>query len=174
MFSSKSIEALKLLNSVGYGVEGSNLFLDLVYNPGGAFLPPNQSGLEKDFKKELYKEFGIEFNQLFTITNLPISRFLEYLIASDNYEGYMDKLISAFNPSAAMGVMCRNTLSVGWEGSLYDCDFNQMLDLKLESGSPQHIDEFDLDRLSKRNIVINQHCFGCTAGAGSSCQGTIT
>ena len=170
----KSIDALKKLNSVGYGVSGSGLLLDLVYNPSGAFLPPNQAGLERSYKEELSQHFGVEFNQLFTITNLPISRFLEYLIASDNYDTYMDKLINAFNPAAAEGVMCRNTISVGWDGYLYDCDFNQMLELKVEKSAPRHVKDFDLKSLSERNIVINQHCFGCTAGAGSSCQGSLT
>ncbi len=168
-----SIRALKMLNEVGYGKEGSGLHLDLVYNPTGAFLPAAQEQLEADFKEALSTEFGIVFNSLFAITNLPISRFLEYLIASDNYEDYMDKLIEAFNPAAVEGVMCRNTISIGWEGSLYDCDFNQMLDLKLAGKAPKHIRDFNLEALQNRSIMINQHCYGCTAGAGSSCQGTL-
>lgn len=169
----KSIRALKMLNEVGYGKEGSGLLLDLVYNPSGAFLPAGQQQLERDFKKELKEHFGIQFNSLFTITNLPISRFLDYLIASENYEDYMDRLVEAFNPAAVDGVMCRNTLSVSWDGYLYDCDFNQMLELKVDSPAPQHIDDFDLDQLNNRNIVAGQHCYGCTAGAGSSCQGAV-
>ncbi len=169
----KSIEALKMLNVVGYGKEGSNLKLDLVYNPSGAFLPTNQQALEKDFKKALFEDFGISFNQLFTITNLPISRFLEYLIASENYEDYMNALVEAFNPSAVENVMCTNTLSVSWDGWLYDCDFNQMLDMKIDS-RVQHINDFDMKALENRNICISQHCYGCTAGAGSSCQGSVT
>jgi radical SAM/Cys-rich protein len=166
----KSIQALKMLNEVGYGKEGTGLILDLVYNPAGAFLPGDQAGLEAEFKKQLMADFGIEFNSLFTITNLPISRFLEYLIASDNYEDYMEALVDAYNPAAVDGVMCRNTLSVSYDGYLYDCDFNQMLEMKVASKG-QHINDFDLEELANREICISQHCFGCTAGAGSSCQG---
>ena len=169
----KSIQALKMLNSVGYGMEGSGLTLDLVYNPSGAFLPANQDQLERDFKQELKEHFDISFNSLFALTNLPISRFLDYLIASDNYQDYMDKLIESFNPIAVEGVMCKNTLSVSWDGYLYDCDFNQMLGLKVENKATQHLDDFDITLLKNRNIVVNQHCFGCTAGAGSSCQGVV-
>lgn len=168
----KSIEALKDLNKVGYGMPGSNLKLDLVYNPSGAFLPSNQNAMEKDFKKALLDEFGIQFHQLFAITNLPISRFLDYLIASDNYEEYMYNLVEAYNPSAVKNVMCKNTLSVSWDGFLYDCDFNQMLELKVEA-PVQHISEFNGELLQQRTIRISQHCYGCTAGAGSSCQGNI-
>lgn len=166
----KSIKALQMLNSVGYGMEGSNLRLNLVYNPAGAFLPGSQTELEAEFKKKLRDRYQVEFNQLFTITNLPISRFLEYLLRTDNYESYMEKLISAFNPAAAAGVMCRNTVSIGWDGFLYDCDFNQMLELKVETDSP-HIKDWNSHQLLNRDIVINNHCFGCTAGAGSSCGG---
>lgn len=169
----KSIRALKMLNAVGYGVNGSGLLLNLVYNPAGAFLPPSQDSLEKEFKLQLQKKYGVEFNRLFTITNMPISRFLEYLLTTNNYEQYMDKLINAFNPSAAMGVMCRNILSIGWDGRLFDCDFNQMLNLGVNSHSPEHIKDFDLEKLETRHIVVNQHCYGCTAGAGSSCGGII-
>jgi radical SAM/Cys-rich protein len=166
----KSIKALQMLNSVGYGMEGSNLRLNLVYNPAGAFLPGSQTELEAEFKKKLRDRYQVEFNQLFTITNLPISRFLEYLLRTDNYESYMEKLISAFNPAAAAGVMCRNTVSIGWDGFLYDCDFNQMLELKVETDSP-HIKDWNSHQLLNRDIVINNHCFGCTAGEGSSCGG---
>lgn len=169
----KSIEALKMLNHVGYGQEGSGLVLDLVYNPSGAFLPGNQAELERDFKKELKDHFNIDFNNLFTITNIPISRFLEFLIRTENYEEYMEKLVNSFNPTAVKGVMCRNTISVDYEGYMYDCDFNQMLGMKVERKAGQHISDFDLNKLRQRNIMINQHCFGCTAGAGSSCQGTV-
>jgi radical SAM/Cys-rich protein len=169
----KSIAALKLLNSIGYGVEGSGLALHLVYNPGGPSLPPSQESLKSDYKRELMEQFGIVFNELYTITNLPISRFLDYLMAVGRYEEYMHKLIDNFNPSAAMGVMCRNTLSVGWDGQLYDCDFNQMLELNVERSAPQHINDFNEAVLTAREIVVNQHCYGCTAGAGSSCQGSI-
>lgn len=167
-----SIKALKMLNVVGYGVEGTGLVLNLVYNPAGAFLPTNQSSLENDFKQSLYKDFGIVFNNLFAITNLPISRFLDYLLQTGNYENYMTKLVTAYNPIAAANVMCRNTLSIGWDGYLYDCDFNQMLDLKVNCKS-KHVSKFDLTDLQQREIIISQHCYGCTAGAGSSCGGTV-
>ncbi len=166
-----SIKGLQMLNAVGYGKEGSGLILDLVYNPTGAFLPGDQKALERDFKKELKNHFNIDFNQLFTITNIPISRFLDFLIESGNYEGYMEKLVNAFNPAAVAVVMCKNTISIDWQGNMYDCDFNQMLGLKVEKKAGQHIRDFSLASLQNREIVINQHCFACTAGAGSSCQG---
>jgi radical SAM/Cys-rich protein len=153
-------------------MEGSDLKLHLVYNPSGAFLPADQFTLERQFKERLLSEHGVYFNNLFTITNMPISRFLDFLIKSGNLDSYMERLMLAFNPSAAKGVMCRNTISVGWDGSLYDCDFNQMLDLKVDKRAPQHISDFELRTLNERDIVINQHCFGCTAGSGSSCGGT--
>jgi radical SAM/Cys-rich protein len=168
----RSIRALKMLNEVGYGKEGSGLSLHLVYNPSGAFLPAGQQELERQFKEKLKKGYDIDFNNLFTITNLPVSRFLEYLIKSEKYEEYMEELVNAFNPAAAANVMCRDTISIGWDGYLYDCDFNQMLDMKLTN--PEHIKDFDLEKLKGRNIRISQHCFGCTAGAGSSCGGTTT
>ena len=168
----KSIEALKMLNKVGYGNENSGLILNLVYNPAGAFLPPSQVALEKEYKNALMERFGITFNKLFAITNLPISRFLSYLIKSENYETYMQKLVQAYNPAAVENVMCRNTVSVGWDGFLYDCDFNQMLEMKVNGGS-EHISEFNLDNLNRRLIKTGQHCYGCTAGAGSSCGGTV-
>lgn len=168
----KSIEALSMLNAVGYGKPNTGLILDLVYNPVGAFLPGNQDQLQRDFKKELKDHFNIDFNNLFTITNIPISRFLDFLIESGNYEDYMEKLVTAFNPSAVGGVMCRNTISVDWQGYLYDCDFNQMLGLKTTQSAGQHISTFDIHKLEDREIVIGQHCFACTAGAGSSCQGS--
>jgi radical SAM/Cys-rich protein len=166
----KSIKALQLLNEQGYGTQNSDLVLNLVYNPSGAFLPGSQQELENEFKKKLLEKFGIQFNSLFVITNIPISRFLEYLIRSGNYDAYMEKLVQNFNPAAALGVMCRNTISVGWDGFLYDCDFNQMLELKVDS-MLQHISEWNQDLLSNREIVVKNHCFGCTAGAGSSCGG---
>lgn len=168
----KSIRALEDLNAVGYGMANSGLILDLVYNPSGAFLPGDQSALELDFKKALKKEFNIEFNQLFSITNLPISRFLDYLIESDNYEEYMYSLVEAYNPAAVANVMCLNTLSVSWDGYLFDCDFNQMLNLKVKS-KIKHIKDFKEELLTGREIVTGQHCYGCTAGAGSSCQGAV-
>jgi len=168
----KSIKALQELNSVGYGKPGSPLKLDLVYNPSGAFLPGNQESMEKEFKNALMEDFGIQFHQLFAITNLPIARFLDYLIASDNYEEYMYSLVEAFNASTLENVMCTNTLSVGWDGYLYDCDFNQMLKLKVAS-KLKHISEYNEEVVQNRNIIVSQHCYGCTAGAGSSCQGTV-
>lgn len=170
----KSIEALRLLNQLGYGRPGSGLALNLAHNPVGAFLPPAQSAIEGRFRKELRNRYGIEFNHLYTIANMPISRFLEFLIETGNYENYMARLANAFNPAAAAGVMCRNTLSVGWDGRLYDCDFNQMLELPVAPGSPRHIREFDLDRLHRRRIATRNHCYGCTAGSGSSCGGSVT
>jgi radical SAM/Cys-rich protein len=169
---SASIEALKMLNKVGYGMPGNDLKLDLVYNPSGAYLPGDQAALEKDFKKALAADFGIQFNALFAITNLPISRFLDYLVASGNFEDYMYALVDAYNPAAVAGVMCTNTLSVSWDGYLYDCDFNQMLGLKVASKA-RHIKDYDTALLEGREVVISQHCYGCTAGAGSSCQGTV-
>ena len=168
----KSIKALQELNAVGYGMPGSDLRLDLVYNPSGAFLPGDQVAMEKDFKKALMDDFGIEFHNLFAITNLPIARFLDYLIASENYEDYMYSLVEAYNPAAVENVMCTNTLSISWDGYLFDCDFNQMLELPVNSKS-RHISEFNEELLEGRNIVISQHCYGCTAGAGSSCQGVV-
>jgi len=168
----KSIKALQELNAVGYGMPDSKLRLDLVYNPSGAFLPGNQAAMEKDFKKALSDDFNIQFHNLFAITNLPIARFLDYLIASENYEDYMYSLVEAYNPSAVKNVMCTNTLSISWDGYLYDCDFNQMLNLPVNS-SIKHISEYNDDLLKGRNIVISQHCYGCTAGAGSSCQGSV-
>lgn len=168
----KSIKALQELNLRGYGMPDSDLKLDLVYNPAGAFLPGDQASMEKDFKKALLEDFGIHFHDLFAITNLPIARFLDYLIASDNYEDYMYSLVEAFNPSAVANVMCTNTISVSWDGWLYDCDFNQMLGLKVDS-KVKHISEYQEDLLQDRDITISQHCYGCTAGAGSSCQGSV-
>ena len=168
-----SIKALQMLNAVGYGKEGTGLELDLVYNPAGAFLPGSQISLETQFKKQLKRRYDIDFNQLYCITNLPISRFLEYLLESGNYEEYMQQLVEAFNPATVEGLMCRNTLSVSWDGYFYDCDFNQMLDLKVATPDVQHLDDFDFDKLNERVIVLNQHCYGCTAGAGSSCGGAI-
>ncbi|WP_282149193.1 arsenosugar biosynthesis radical SAM (seleno)protein ArsS [Algibacter lectus] len=168
----KSIRALQDLNAIGYGMPGSDLRLDLVYNPSGAFLPGHQASMEKDFKKALKEDFDIDFHNLFAITNLPIARFLDYLIASENYEDYMYSLVEAYNPSAVENVMCTNTLSISWDGYLFDCDFNQMLNLPVNSKA-KHISEYNEELLEGRNIVISQHCYGCTAGAGSSCQGVV-
>jgi radical SAM/Cys-rich protein len=168
----KSITALQELNKRGYGMPGSDLKLDLVYNPSGAYLPSDQASMEKEMKAALLEDFGIHFHQLFAITNLPIARFLDYLVASDNYEDYMYALVEAYNPAAVANVMCKNTISISWDGWLYDCDFNQMLDLKVNN-KIQHIADYNEDLLNDRNIQISQHCYGCTAGAGSSCQGTV-
>jgi len=168
-----SIKALQMLNAVGYGQENSGLILNLVYNPAGAFLPPSQAALEKEYKFELADRFQIVFNNLFAITNMPISRYLDYLLMSGNYDKYMEKLISAFNPAAVNNVMCRNTISVSWDGYLYDCDFNQMLDLKVSCGTSQHLSDFDYALLQNRPIILKQHCYGCTAGSGSSCGGAV-
>lgn len=169
----QSIAALRRFNQLGYGVEGSGLILNLVTNPVGAFLPAGQAALERDWKRELARRFGISFNRLYTITNMPISRFLEFLEASGNLQAYMEKLVGAFNPATVDGLMCRSTLSVGWDGRLYDCDFNQMIDLGVESGAPQTIFDASVQGLTGRRIAVGRHCFGCTAGAGSSCGGTI-
>ncbi|MFT5148247.1 MAG: radical SAM/Cys-rich protein [Glaciecola sp.] len=168
----QSINGLKMLNAVGYGKKDSGLILNLVHNPSGAFLPDDQSELEKVFKNKLKEGWDIEFNELFAITNLPVSRFLEHLVVKGQYDDYLVELANAYNPVAAAGVMCRNTISVSWDGYLYDCDFNQMLELKVQ-GKAQHLRDYDQEELDIRNIIVNQHCFGCTAGAGSSCGGTV-
>jgi radical SAM/Cys-rich protein len=167
----ESIAALIELNEFGYGAEGSGLVLNLVTNPVGTFLPAGQAALERDWKEQMRRLYGIEFNHLFTITNMPISRFLEQLENSGRTVEYMERLVSAYNPAAAAGVMCRNTLSVGWDGTLYDCDFNAMLDLPVGADAPRTIFDWDRDRLEAREIVVGPHCFGCTAGGGSSCGG---
>jgi radical SAM/Cys-rich protein len=168
-----SITALQQLNALGYGIPGSTLKLDLVYNPNGAYLPGDQASMEKEFKHALMEDFGIQFHNLFAITNLPIARFLDYLIASENYEDYMYQLVEAYNPAAVENVMCTNTISISWDGYLFDCDFNQMLKLPVAS-KIKHLKDYNEDILHDRNILISQHCYGCTAGAGSSCQGTVT
>ena len=169
----KSIEALQLLNRLGYGQPGSGLTLSLVYNPVGPALPPAQAQLEAAYREQLRTRYGIEFNRLYTITNMPISRFLDELLHSGRYEEYMQKLLAAFNPQAVEAVMCRTTLSVDWQGNLYDCDFNQMLALPVVPSVPRTIYEFDLAALENRPIITGRHCYGCTAGAGSSCQGEL-
>ena len=168
---SDSIAALRRFNELGYGVEGSGLLLHLVTNPVGAFLPGPQAALEADWKRELQRRFGVTFNRLYTITNMPISRFLQFLIDSGNLQSYMDRLVATFNPSAIDGLMCRYTLSVGWDGRLYDCDFNQMLEIGTTGGAPQTIFNAASVALAGRPIAVGPHCFGCTAGAGSSCTG---
>ncbi len=170
----KSIEALRRLNQLGYGQPESGLTLNLVYNPVGAFLPPKQETIEAQYRKELRTRHGVEFTHLYTITNMPVSRYLEFLVDSGNYEQYMERLATAFNPLAAAGVMCRSMISVGWNGFLYDCDFNQMLELPVNHGIASHIRDFDPATLHHRQIVTRNHCYGCTAGSGSSCGGTLT
>ncbi len=169
----KSLEALRRLNEVGYGRTDSGLRLTLVYNPVGYSLPPDQAKLESQYKRVLDQEYDIQFNQLFTITNMPISRFLEDLLEQNKLDEYLEKLVNAFNPAAVAGVMCRNTLSVGWDGRLFDCDFNQMLEIPLAEGMPSHIKDFDAATIQQRRIATMRHCFGCTARAGSSCSGAI-
>jgi radical SAM/Cys-rich protein len=170
----RSISALRRLNAAGYGDGNSGRRLVLVANPAGAFLPPSQESLEREWKRELDRLYGVSFDALYCITNMPIARYLDWLVESGNLDAYLQRLASSFNPGAAEAVMCRSTLSVGWNGRLFDCDFNQMLDLGLERGAPQHIDEFDRAALESRSIVVRRHCFGCTAGAGSSCGGATT
>ncbi|MBI4860512.1 MAG: DUF3641 domain-containing protein [Candidatus Riflebacteria bacterium] len=168
-----SIAALKRLNALGYGDGRSGLRLDLVTNPAGAYLPPDQGSLELDWKRELQRSHGIVFDSLFCMTNMPIGRFLQWLEASGNLQGYVERLLGAFNPVAARAVMCRSLLSVGWDGRLYDCDFNQMLNMGVGESAPQHLEAFDLAALEAREIVCGPHCFGCTAGGGSSCGGAL-
>jgi radical SAM/Cys-rich protein len=167
----ESVAALRRLNALGYGRPGTGLVLDLVTNPVGTFLPGGQKALEQEWKRQLLRLYGIEFNALYTITNMPIARFLEFLQQTGALEEYLERLAAAFNPAAAAGVMCRNTLSVGWDGTLYDCDFNQMLELPVHPRAPRTVFDFDLEALERREIVLGPHCFGCTAGAGSSCGG---
>ena len=167
-----SIAALRLLNHLGYGVT-DRLPLHLIYNPVGASLPGPQADLEADYKRELAAHFGIVFNNLYTITNLPIARFAAYLRHNKNLDDYMELLISAFNPATTDGLMCRNTISVGWRGEVYDCDFNQQLDMQWQNGQPLFLWDIDPDKIENREIMTADHCFGCTAGAGSSCGGAI-
>jgi radical SAM/Cys-rich protein len=169
----KSVEALRRLNAVGYGRDGGGLALNLVYNPVGAYLPPAQDAIERDFKRELLARHGVTFDRLYTITNMPIRRFLDYLRRSGNEERYMRKLVEAFNPSTVEGLMCRTLVSVDWTGRLYDCDFNQMLELRVAAELPQTIADFDPSKFAARRITTGAHCFGCTAGAGSSCGGAV-
>jgi radical SAM/Cys-rich protein len=168
----RSIEAIKKLNRLGYGVE-DGLMLNLVYNPGGAFLPAEQASLEADYRRELKDRFGITFTNLFTIANMPIGRFSELLVKKNRLEKYMKLLKDSYNPDTVHGLMCRNQISIGWDGSLYDCDFNLALDLSMNHGAPDHINRWDLESIKTRRIVTGDHCFGCTAGCGSSCGGAL-
>jgi radical SAM/Cys-rich protein len=170
----KSIAGLRLLNGLGYGADGSRLTLNLVYNPTGAFLPPAQVAIEAEYRTELRRRYGVAFNNLYTITNMPIARFRHFLERTGNYDRYLDKLSGAFNPAAAAAVMCRSLVSVGYDGTLYDCDFNQMLELPLSEGGSRHIRDFDGYSLQHRRIATGDHCLGCAAGAGSSCGGAVT
>ncbi|MFK7778797.1 MAG: arsenosugar biosynthesis radical SAM protein ArsS [Gimesia sp.] len=169
----KSIQALKKLNTLGYGKQNSNLKLTLVFNPVGFSLPPDQSELEKAYRHELKTQYDIEFTNLITITNMPISRFLSDLVDQGKLNEYMEQLVNAFNPETVDGLMCRSIISVDWQGNLYDCDFNQMLDLPVSVPASRHIRNFHSQELKNRKIITNQHCYGCTAGAGSSCGGAI-
>lgn len=169
----RSIAAIQTLNNLGYGKEGTGLRLHLVYNPLGPSLPPSQCELEQNFKEELMNRYGIQFNQLLTITNMPISRFLDDLRESGQVDSYYTLLVNSFNSDTVEDLMCRSLISVGWDGRLFDCDFNQMLDLPLQNGSPQWIGDFNLSTLEDRRITVGSHCFGCTAGSGSSCGGSI-
>ena len=172
----RSIRALRLLNAAGYGKGDPGRRLTLVSNPAGAFLGASQASVEREWREGLQRNFGVTFNRLFVLNNMPIARFLEWLQASGNLESYMQRLVNAYNPAAIAGLMCRNTLSVGWDGRLYDCDFNQMLELEIDlpesgrKGGP-HIRDFEEGSWMRRRIVTARHCFGCTAGAGSSCGG---
>lgn len=168
----RSIAAMKKLNAVGYGVD-EKLVFNLVYNPVGAFLPPEQAAIESDFRRELKARHDVSFNNLFAITNMPIARFLDWLRRSRNEEGYMRKLVGAFNPATLGGLMCRNMVSVDWTGRLFDCDFNQMLELEVAPAASRTIFDFNAELLEKRPIVTNDHCYGCTAGSGSSCGGSL-
>ena len=169
----KSIEALKRLNELGYGRGDRGLALDLIYNSVGPFLPPPQTNLEADYERELQQRFGIVFDRLLTMTNMPITRFRRELQRTGQLEPYLDKLEKAFNPDTVGGLMCRHLISVRWDGWLYDCDFNQMLEIPVNEDAPGHIRDFDLFLLSRRAIQTGRHCFGCTAGAGSSCGGAV-
>lgn len=171
----QSILALQRLNAAGYGQGDPNRQLTLISNPVGAFLSPNQGRLEQEWKAGLLKHHGVTFDRLITINNMPISRYLEWLQQSGNLQAYLERLVNAFNPATISGVMCRNTLSVSWDGRLFDCDFNQMLDLEVHHPAQlcSHIRDFDINSLAQRHIVTGRHCFGCTAGAGSSCGGEI-
>ncbi len=164
----KSIQALRMLNSLGYAHESTGLKLNLVYNPPGAFLPPQQDLLEAEYKRELQSKFGISFNSLYTFTNMPIGRFKDFLMRTGNAGQYLNKLASSFNPDTLEGVMCRFIVSVAWDGKLFDCDFNQVIGLSVADEYPQHIRDFNYLSLSQRQIAVGEHCYGCTAGQGST------
>jgi len=171
----RSLEALRRLNRAGYGQGDPSRHLTLVSNPVGAFLPGSQAGMEREWKECLRREHGVTFDRLLVLANMPISRYLEWLEESGNLESYLDLLVRSFNPSTVAGLMCRSTLSVSWDGRVYDCDFNQMLELEARSsaGGSFHVSDLDPEALASRTITTRRHCFGCTAGAGSSCGGAI-
>lgn len=169
---SKSIDALKRLNALGYG-SNPELELDLVYNPGGANLPPSQESLQNEYQQRLWEDFGIRFNSLFTLANLPINRFAHFLESQGKSEEYQHLLTDNFNPATVKGLMCRHLISVDWEGRVYDCDFNQMLELPMGSSGTRYLWDIDPDGLEDQPIRVDRHCFGCTAGAGSSCGGSL-
>ncbi len=169
----KSINALQQLNSVGYAVD-PELSLDLVYNPGGAFLPPDQQQLESDYKKKLHDDFGIVFNQLFALANLPVSRFEHSLTRDGEFDDYMQLLLDNFNPQTVDSVMCKTLISIDWTGKVYDCDFNQMLELPLADNKDVYLWQLSSEELLEQKIATRYHCFGCTAGAGSSCGGALS
>ena len=164
----KSIAALRKLNSLGFGNGAPERPLSLVYNPAGAFLPPVQGALEADYKRELKNRYGVSFTRLYAFTNMPIGRFRDSLVAAGVFDQYRDMLASAFNPQTLENIMCRNLVSVGWDGRLFDCDFNQVLGLGVDPDKPQHIRDFDYEALVHRRITVDDHCFGCTAGQGST------
>ena len=169
----KSLLALRRLNSLGYGQTGSGLQLSLVHNPAGSVLPPPAKPLQEDYRKELRARWSVVFNRLLTMTNMPVGRFLQSLVEEGSLDEYMNTLVSGFNPAAAARAMCRTTLSVDFNGRLFDCDFNQMLGLGLKADLPQHISQFDAEKLAHRQIIVGRHCYGCTAGTGSGGQGAL-
>jgi radical SAM/Cys-rich protein len=164
----KSISALQKLNNLGYGMDKSGKKLNLVYNPNGAFLPPSQTTLEDEYRKELRRKYDISFHSLYTFANMPIGRFREFLVRSGNFNRYMEKLSDAFNPETLTGIMCRHLINVGWDGALYDCDYNQIIGLRVLDGYPRTLRDFDLSQLSGRQLAFDDHCYGCTAGQGST------
>jgi len=169
----KSVSVLRRLNELGYGL-ADGLTLDLVFNPAvGPNLPPSQSALEADYKREMNERYGILFNRLLTITNVPIGRYLDELKEKGQDRQYMELLADSFNPATVDGLMCRHQVNIGWDGRLYDCDFNQALGLPVNHGAPDHIVDFDLKQMVHRQVVTGKHCFACTAGAGSSCGGAL-
>ncbi|MEM7357917.1 MAG: arsenosugar biosynthesis radical SAM (seleno)protein ArsS [Pseudomonadota bacterium] len=169
----KSIEGLQLLNSLGFGREDSPLTLDLVYNPGGAFLPPPQESLEQDYRHMLMDNFGIQFTNLLAITNIPINRFAHALRRDGEIDQYQHLLVENFNVDTLDGLMCRHLINLDWLGRVYDCDFNQMLNIPYGGGRPQYLWDLGVNDIPGQNIATNRHCFGCTAGSGSSCGGTL-